>query len=184
MDQTTRKGHQLEFAKVCVNLAADCGFPTKIRLYPNDDPCFDIGIKYLNKPSVCSKCEVYGHDCNRSETVDKKWVPKIKSAGAEVGQSEVVPPMLEAVSKGKEKVTAEMEFENEPLEVSVEEGQTYGDLTLGDSGDHAVRFVDVVKGSVSGGSSPITLENTSPSSGRQAPLEEPPDTQNPWITAS
>ncbi|CAL1393836.1 unnamed protein product [Linum trigynum] len=49
-------------------------------------------------------------------------------------------------------VNADLEFEKEPLEVSVEEGQTSGDLvtTEGDPGDQTVSFVDVVKGPSTG----------------------------------
>ncbi|CAL1357004.1 unnamed protein product [Linum trigynum] len=78
MDHTTRVGAQLGYAKVCVDLAADCGFPGKVRLYPDDDPSFEIEIEYLNKPLVCDRCGIYGHDCDWLAKSGKKWIPKAK----------------------------------------------------------------------------------------------------------
>ncbi|CAL1356062.1 unnamed protein product [Linum trigynum] len=128
MDQTTRKGHQLEFAKVCVNLAADCGFQTKIRLYPDDDPAFDIEVEYLNKPMVCSKCEVYGHECNRGETVVKKWVPKSQVSVVQDKHDVDSQIVVATLNKGKEKVGVEQ------VVVNVDVGSAVAQVFLSGSG--------------------------------------------------
>ncbi|CAL1406797.1 unnamed protein product [Linum trigynum] len=47
-DQTTRVGAQLGFSKVCIELAADCGFPRTICFYPHNDPDLEIGMSIFN----------------------------------------------------------------------------------------------------------------------------------------
>ncbi|CAL1370289.1 unnamed protein product [Linum trigynum] len=105
MDQSTRLGGQLGFAKVCLDLAAGCGFPERVKLYPNEDPSFEVEVEYLNKPIVCTRCEIYGHDCDWRSKQGKKWVPKRK-VEEEVAVEEEVS-LEEAVSRFKDVYTHE-----------------------------------------------------------------------------
>ncbi|CAL1355054.1 unnamed protein product [Linum trigynum] len=103
MDKTTRVGGPLGYAKVCVDLAADCGFPSTIRLYPDEDPSFAVEVEYLNLPRVCPVCAVYGHDCNALAQSNKKWVVKQKvQSNVETGSGEVLVDSGESSVVGSE----------------------------------------------------------------------------------
>ncbi|CAL1402848.1 unnamed protein product [Linum trigynum] len=204
MDKTTRVGGQLGYAKVCVDLAADCGFPSSIRLYPDEDPSFAVEVEYLNLPRVCPVCAVYGHDCNALARSNKKWVVKHKvqsnvetgsgeafvdsgvlsvvgsemQTGVEPAGSHVVQSVVNAVLSDKAQLT-------EPVAISVDVQDISNSSTNGNAN---ARFVDVVMGS--------SVVTGSPSALLQQPVVASPPVSgklvtqnpvlvkeiNPWIT--
>ncbi|CAL1361414.1 unnamed protein product [Linum trigynum] len=86
IDKTTRVGGQLGFDKIYIDLTteSECGFPSKVGLYPDDDSCFDVEVEYLNLPRVCLECSVYGHECTYLAKANKKWIVKEVTASNSV----------------------------------------------------------------------------------------------------
>ncbi|CAL1387814.1 unnamed protein product [Linum trigynum] len=105
----TRVGGQLGFAKVCVDLTAECGFPSKVRLYPDDDPFFEVDVDYLNLPRVCSDCQVFGHDCSANALSNKRWVVKGTAKAPEASSEALVFQDVSSVGMQSEIVTVESE---------------------------------------------------------------------------
>ncbi|CAL1406465.1 unnamed protein product [Linum trigynum] len=188
MDKTTRVGGKLGFAKVCVDLSADCGFPAKVRLYPDDDPFFEVTVEYLNLPRVCSQCQVYGHDCKSLADSNKKWVVKgtvqqgeVKGPNAEMRKVEsvqsaegnsTVAQVEEVLQEG---VTSKADAtKSKGKEVEFQDPNGCVGPTPLINGGTAVSFVEVVSGSpaLSGSSDqPIhsSVGAASPNDGRASP---------------
>ncbi|CAL1396008.1 unnamed protein product [Linum trigynum] len=202
MDKTTRVGGKLGFAKVCVDLSAECGFPSKVCLYPDDDPFFDVKIEYLNLPRVCPHCQVYGHDCTTLANSTKKWVVKgtakqaqAKDTSVELGDVENVQSALvdrtvaqvEEVSEDvvASEVVAEMSKEKEAV-VRDLNGRAASTPLL--NGGVVASFVEVVlRSSALAGSSDQSKQFsagvTSPVDGRVSPqMTAAAKESNPWIT--
>ncbi|CAL1377764.1 unnamed protein product [Linum trigynum] len=114
MDKTTKVGGQLGFAKVCVDLSTECGFPSKVRLYPDDDLFFDVAVEYLNLPRVCSHCQVYGHDCSILANSNKKWVIK--------GATKSSDPISIDAEHGIDKVVQDASVEDVVVQTEVDNG--------------------------------------------------------------
>ncbi|CAL1394845.1 unnamed protein product [Linum trigynum] len=202
MDKTTRVGGQLGYAKVCVDLAADCGFPSSIRLYPDEDPSFAVEVEYLNLPRVCPVCAVYGHDCNVLARSNKKWVVKQKvqstveagsgEATANSGVLSVVGSELKAgVEAAGNLVHSVVDVVLSATTQTTELVGTSGgvkDVSIpSPTGNANARFVDVVMGSsVDTGSPSALLQQPvvarSPVSGKLA-TQTPVFVKetNPWI---
>ncbi|CAL1384379.1 unnamed protein product [Linum trigynum] len=183
MDQSTRTGGQLGFAKVCLDLAADCGFPDKVKLYPDEDPSFEVEVEYLNKPIVCERCSIYGHDCDWLSKQGKKWVPKMKAVEVEIvdGGAGSVETVLK-VQVGQSHEGSDVPSKSGPI---LDKGTSLPPSI----GSSSVSFVEALKGpSGNPGSSSKLLQvaalvNSPESSGRLTQQSTPVGKENnPWIT--
>ncbi|XP_026385189.1 uncharacterized protein LOC113280825 [Papaver somniferum] len=80
-DTPTVMKTKMAFAKICVEIDADCKYPTKFP-FRIDDKKYEVTAEYSWKPSSCCHCKNFGHlshNCgsNSKSKHTKKWVPPI-----------------------------------------------------------------------------------------------------------
>ncbi|GAV87341.1 DUF4283 domain-containing protein/zf-CCHC_4 domain-containing protein [Cephalotus follicularis] len=78
MDLNTIKRHALNFAQVCVDMAANSTFPDNTILELEDGNTTTIGVEYPWRPTSCTLCKVFNHSnktCPRE--VQREWLPKL-----------------------------------------------------------------------------------------------------------
>lgn len=59
-DSQTAMKTRMSFARVCVEIAADCSFPTELPV-KIDDIKLMVKVEYPWKPIACSHCKSFGH---------------------------------------------------------------------------------------------------------------------------
>ncbi|KAL5731350.1 hypothetical protein ACHQM5_004088 [Ranunculus cassubicifolius] len=61
MDRTTEGKQMLSYARICIQVSADKELPDTVNLKTKSGNEFVIGVEYLWKPMVCTKCCSFGH---------------------------------------------------------------------------------------------------------------------------
>ncbi|GAV70399.1 DUF4283 domain-containing protein/zf-CCHC_4 domain-containing protein, partial [Cephalotus follicularis] len=77
MDLNTTNRYALNFARVCIDMAASSSFPDSIILELEDGSKTTIGVEYPRRPASCNLCKVFDHSnktCPR--VVWREWMPK------------------------------------------------------------------------------------------------------------
>ncbi|GAV79608.1 DUF4283 domain-containing protein/zf-CCHC_4 domain-containing protein, partial [Cephalotus follicularis] len=73
----TTNRYALNFARVCIDMAASSSFPDSIILELEDGSTTTIGVEYPWRPASCTLCKVFDHSnktCPRA--VQREWMPK------------------------------------------------------------------------------------------------------------
>ncbi|CAI0430719.1 unnamed protein product [Linum tenue] len=60
------RGVESQTRRPSQKMDAGSGFPSLIRLYPEEESDFEASVAYSHMPPICSKCEMFGHNCNNN----------------------------------------------------------------------------------------------------------------------
>lgn len=113
----TESNKRISFARVCVEVCTDSPLPEVIELQFPNGMFVDLPVKYVWRPVLCPKCQVFGHgDCSNSEPAGPKQVNKIWVAKAGKGSILADEPL------GVTEVTNASSIQqfDEPLGISVD----------------------------------------------------------------
>ena len=69
VDRMTASRRRISYARVCVEVRGDLNLIDKFAIETNDGKgnttLLDIDVEYQWRPSRCSSCSTFGHDCSR-----------------------------------------------------------------------------------------------------------------------
>ncbi|XP_026451353.1 uncharacterized protein LOC113351615 [Papaver somniferum] len=69
LDKQTLNISRMSYARICVDVDANCDFPSTIPVYMDGELSFEVIVDYPWKPPMCAMCETFNHPALKCKTV-------------------------------------------------------------------------------------------------------------------
>ncbi|XP_026384718.1 uncharacterized protein LOC113280286 [Papaver somniferum] len=125
-DAPTAMKTRMAFARVCVEIDANCTFPTKLP-FQIDDKKYEVRAEYPWKPTSCCHCKSFGHSndkcaANQVRKYTKKWKPKKTFTSSDVRGTTLAGTSQEA------EVRVENQNKNDDLQLLEKVNETVSEI--------------------------------------------------------
>ncbi|XP_026385134.1 uncharacterized protein LOC113280763 [Papaver somniferum] len=128
----------MSFARVLVEIAVDCEYPSYVPVYYEGKHVVDVEVEYPWKPPKCSECNCFGHVAAKCPWAEPKETPVVTKKTTEKGISQAW------IVKGSRKSTAKLNVETSKSTSSHMEQETMDAGGISPSGDKENVFMEIV----------------------------------------